>query len=44
MSENHNEFNRNERLANNANLNKKSVEIVRKILSKNDVKGSGIKS
>ena len=29
MSENHNEFNRNERLANNANLNKKSVGTVR---------------
>ena len=43
MSENHNEFNRNERLANNANLNKKSVEIVCKILSKNDVKANELR-
>lgn len=39
----HNEFSRKERLANNANLNKKSVEIVRKILSKNDMKANELR-
>lgn len=44
MPEQHNVLSRQERLENNPNLNKKSIEIVHKILSKNDMKAQELRA